>query len=774
MPRALPLPGLPNVNVVEMNPGKFYALVKLARSIPKETYRSLDTFSESIEKICEKIDEEADGLARVNNDFLAEVRHTTRRRNPFAGVDDQEDAFADLRHTVSGENFLRVIFDVVSLIQRGFQAVYDTSRGCRPADFVLAKDKKMEGLSKWGHPDAEFDSTEDMQKMLFEFQLNQGSLQRFLDGLSMAEGVKNVVIQCARHIGDKLENYYQTLVKRHSVDGLLIHGDPIATDVAMTIFENVDAHGEIQDGKKPDEVSAYSIRKATIVAEAVKGGLVGGFIKNPDMLLNFVEDNLKTLWQLAGDLHDMFATKAAEAKTILGRGGFKRHYDMPDSEFDQAVRMLRDLDPRSVTFKEKTGLQTPEERFALKFRNETLKSITWRLQNGTTNSLIEYILSRKAELRDYYLEENSFYVCKMGDGNPFTGEAPGSLKVTPGTRPVVNIEEIIGSNFDEVKEFLGLVEASSKWHDLFTALSPSRTADKTNCLLIGPQGCGKSEILRAVGGDKKSIGVFATGSDFLTCWKGEAEKNPKRLFEQCLQLQRESKKHVHILIDEIDTILNKDSGRESFGGTNLVSEFQNLMDGIVHYPHVSVWGATNNPERLPMPILRRFSKVWIVGELSSADRVTLLKHFTSFMPVPDSFSESEWVKAASALEGATGDVIRKIVDFIWREKMGHFVSTQVETAGKALDLLNTDGVKFTIHEFDTKKRRALHKLIGPYVSVTPEDVYRSIDLHLGNVAIHHEIRTAVQTYEKSKSFLASIKKAVVNGDAKKSAEAEAE
>jgi hypothetical protein len=748
-------------SITDMNPAKFYALVELAKSIDKATFNDLDTFSKALEGVCESIDKEVDALAKANNALLSEVRQTSRRKNPFAGSEEQDDPFSDLRHTIEGNNFLRVIFDVCRGIQMGFHNLLSTARGVRPAEFVLAR-KKNEGFSKWGVDG--FDSVDDVQRMMFEFELNSAPLNNFMQGLLGTERAKTEVINLGRIINDHLDHYYQTLVRRHSTEGILIHSDPVTTDVAMSIFENVDAHGEIQDGKKPNEISAYSVRKAMIVADAVQNGLVGEFIRQPDKLINFVIDNVTTLWKLAEEMNKMFKPLVEQARAIVGYG-LKKQHAMADSEFQVALVLLKDLDPRNVTYKEKFGLQTPEERFALKFQNETLKEITHLLSDREpVDNLIQYILRRKAELRDYYMDENSFYVCKVGAGNPFSGEAPGSLSVVPGTRPVVNLDEIIGSGFAEVKGFFSQVEMSSKWHDLFMATSPSRTADKSNVLLIGPMGCGKSEILRAVGGDKKSIGVFAQGSDFLTCWKGEAEKNPKRLFEECLRLQRESHKHVHILIDEIDTILNKDTGRESFGATNLVTEFQILMDGVVHYPHLSVWGATNNPERIPMPMLRRFSKVLIVGELAVEDRVKLLKHFIDFMPT-EGFKGADWMECAEMLNGAVGDIVRKMCDHVWREKMTAFVESNQSQATKIVSWLNHGGVKFTIGDFDSKKRGELHALLRPYVTVKPADVKRSIEIHLENVAIHHEIKTAVETYDKARKFLANIKKTEVRSSA---------
>lgn len=733
---------------VDLNPLKFYSLIDLAKSAsgPREL-ADLDKLIRDMCRLCEQSDHSVENLAQINNSLLSEVRNTTRRKyNPFKTDQEADNDFTDLRHTVSGRTFMHVIFNVATVIQLTFHELKNAAEAVRPGKFLVVGKRLAEVP----------ESIEQLQAFSIQFEMNRTALNRFTQGVLNAEKIKTLVTAAGRRLVDLLDAYYTTLLHRHTVEGVRIHHDPVTTDIAISIYENVDSNGEITDGKKPDEVSAYSVHKAAIVADAIKKGLVGEFIRTPARLLEFIKTNLLVLWTTAEQLAALATPTANQVRALLD-SDTKKPRLLGDDDFQRALLFLEDLNPQGITYKDKTGLLTSEERFEIDFRNETLAQVAQRLHDPgcSTEELIAHILARKHALHVYYQDVNSFYICKIGNGNPFTGEAPGQLAVVPGIKPIVDINDVVGSGFDHVKTFIEQVRKSAKWHNLFLATSPSKSADKANALLIGPQGCGKSEVLRAVGGDKKSVGIYAQPSDFLTCWKGEAEKNPKRLFEEALRIQKESKKQVFILIDEIDTILNEDNARGAFGATNLTTEFQQLMDGILQYPHIAVWAATNHPERIPMPMIRRFSKVAIVGELDQADRIKLLKHFFGFLPVAEDFSAQAWTEAAEKLEGAVGDTIRKVADYVWREKMTWLVDNHPGQAEKLIATLD-EKEQFQLSRFNAERRGLLHEKIREYMSVQPLDVLESVDLHLNNIAIRSEIETAKETYARSKMFLAGI------------------
>lgn len=736
---------------VTLNPAKFYALchmINKAAELGEQKKLVPQEVMELVRQEGAKVDEFVTKLVQTNNALTQEARQTTRRRNPFKENDeDNPDPFADLRHSLDDSNFLTVVLDVAS----AFQLTY------RRLNNLLTHLSAPEEVTLFGDEIETPRSLEDMQILKFQAEMNQGAINHFVNGLYATEEATNLVTHLGQKVVDALSRYIDRISHRHATEGIQIHGDPIVTDLALSIYENVDASGEIKDGKKPDEISAFSIRKARIVADAIKTGLIGDFVQDAGEFHTWVKNNLMLLWSVAKNLSGSMKEMVSVVRGITGTKTKVRQ--MPDDAFQNAVNFIDDLDPRDVSYKEPKTLLTAEDRYNLDFTNKTVELVVKALQDKavTAQQLIELILERKHELHKYFADENSFYVCKVGNGNPFTGEAPGMLTVVPGIKPTVKIDTVVGSGFPEVKEFILQVKESAKWHDLFLATSPSGSADKANCLLVGPQGCGKSEVLRAVGGDRRGVGIYAQPSDFLTCWKGEAEKNPKRLFEAAVRLQKETGKQVFILIDEVDTILNDDHARGGFGATNLTTEFQQLMDGIVQYPHIAVWAATNHPERIPMPMIRRFNKVAIVGELDAPSRIKLLKHFVGFLPLSETFTDAHWQTFAEKLQGAVGDVIRKVADEVWRSKMSAFVRSHPSEA-ETLAAKLSEGSRFQLAFFSDDQRTQLKSALSKHMSVTPADVEEALDFHLSNVAIQAEIATAVETYERSKKFLAGIKK----------------
>lgn len=350
------------------------------------------------------------------------------------------------------------------------------------------------------------------------------------------------------------------------------------------------------------------------------------------------------------------------------------------------------------------------------------------------------------------LPDTHFYTCQTAAGDPEAGRTPGAIEVVPAERPNVSLEKVAGSGFNEVRQFLRQMESAEKWRDLFLATSPSR-GDKTNVLLVGPQGCGKTEVLRAVASNSSYAAIFARGADFLTCWAGEASKNPGRLFEAAKGIHTRTGKRVFILIDEIDQILHSDT---MMGDKSLAREFQVLMDGILDYPMISVWGATNFPGRIPQPMMRRFTMVLIVGELDQRDRVQLLQQFCGNMSVAG-FTDDDWERLARRLDGATGDVIRKMIEPVSRAKMQAFVEEHRDVAEMLRSWIDREGGPRALQ--DDAKRAEFDALLAEHVKITPEDLDASISTNLSNLAILSQIHSARETYAEARRLLRDMQDA---------------
>jgi cell division protease FtsH len=152
-------------------------------------------------------------------------------------------------------------------------------------------------------------------------------------------------------------------------------------------------------------------------------------------------------------------------------------------------------------------------------------------------------------------------------------------------------------------------------------------------LLVGPPGCGKTLIARAVAGEAGVPFFSISGSDFVEMFVGVGASRVRDLFEQGRRASKTSGKGAIIFIDEIDAV-----GRLRFagigGGHDEREQTLNAllveMDGFDAVAGLILIAATNRPDTLDPALLRpgRFDRHIIVNLPDIKGREEILKVHT--------------------------------------------------------------------------------------------------------------------------------------------------
>jgi transitional endoplasmic reticulum ATPase len=160
---------------------------------------------------------------------------------------------------------------------------------------------------------------------------------------------------------------------------------------------------------------------------------------------------------------------------------------------------------------------------------------------------------------------------------------------------------------DEVKETLReAVEWPLKYADTFSRLGIS---PPKGILLVGPPGCGKTLLARAVATESNANFISIKGPAVISKWVGESEKAIREIFKRARQVAPSI-----IFFDEMDSIAGIRTGGEGGGAEvaqRVVDQMLVEMDGLEELHQVVVVGATNRPDLVDTGLLRpgRFDKV---------------------------------------------------------------------------------------------------------------------------------------------------------------------
>lgn len=153
-------------------------------------------------------------------------------------------------------------------------------------------------------------------------------------------------------------------------------------------------------------------------------------------------------------------------------------------------------------------------------------------------------------------------------------------------------------------------------------------------ILYGPPGTGKTHLAKAFAGEAKLNFVYASSSQFLQGFVGEAAKSIHAAFEYA-----RNNKPCILFIDEIDGIAEKRSESPSSSNRETVNQLLIELDGINSAANegLIVIAATNQLDRIDSAILRpgRFDSRIYLGLPTEQDRKMLITSLTQRYKVND-------------------------------------------------------------------------------------------------------------------------------------------
>lgn len=170
-------------------------------------------------------------------------------------------------------------------------------------------------------------------------------------------------------------------------------------------------------------------------------------------------------------------------------------------------------------------------------------------------------------------------------------------------------------------------------------------------LLVGPPGCGKTLIAKAVATESQTNFISVKGPALMSKWVGESEKGMREIFQKARQAAP-----CIVFFDEIDALVPTRSAgsSDSHVSERILSQFLAELDGIDELRGVLVLGATNRLDMLDAAVLRpgRFDQIVEMTMPGVGDRAEIFGVHLRHKPLSGDISCEELAARTDGFSGA--------------------------------------------------------------------------------------------------------------------------
>ena len=208
------------------------------------------------------------------------------------------------------------------------------------------------------------------------------------------------------------------------------------------------------------------------------------------------------------------------------------------------------------------------------------------------------------------------------------------------------------------KDVAGLHEAKEEMLEIVDFLKEPKRFTKMGAkvpkgvLLVGPPGCGKTLMAKAISGEAKVPFFTVSGSEFVEMFVGVGASRVRDLFAQAKKFAP-----ALIFVDEIDAV-GRQRGAGLGGGHDEREQTLNQllveMDGFDPHVGIIIIAATNRPDVLDPALLRpgRFDRQIVVDMPNSVEREEILKIHATNKPLDSTVNLTVIARRTAGFTGA--------------------------------------------------------------------------------------------------------------------------